>query len=1224
MKILTLRLKNLNSLKGEWKIDFSQSPFAENGLFAITGPTGAGKTTLLDAICLALYHQTPRLGAISTSANEIMTRGTAECLAEVEFDVKGTAYRAFWSMRRARGNPEGNLQQADVELSEVNSGKVLANQVRQKSDEIERITGLDFGRFTKSMLLSQGDFAAFLNANDGDRAELLEELTGTEIYGLLSKRVHEHYTDAKQALRELQAKTESFQLLSSEQLEALTQEQAQRLQQQHSLQQQISEAQAHSQWWEKLTAAQQQQQQANDHYAQAQQKQAAAAAELQRLSQSEPAERLRMPWTLWQNSKRDLEQRNAELSQQQQTKQALAAQLASNSAALQQAAQNLAETRQSNQQQETLITEQVLPLDQQISGLNLKQTEQQQLLSQLQQHVSQQTQQQQQLSTELQTLQQQLASEQHYLSTHQADANAATLLTGWTLLLAQLSKDQQSITVLNSELTRLQQTATTNREQQQSQTAQLTQQQQRVQQLQQHSSKLQQQWQQLLAQGDEQTLEQQLATLNQRWPLFHQAQATQNLYQQQQQEQQRLQTELQQLQPHQQQLSQQRAALAEQYKSAQQQLKDLTQLLSQEEQLAHFRQQLQHGEACPLCGATEHPLLTQALLDMPETLSRKQAALALLEQTSEQGQQCREALDSCNTRLADTELRLSALAQQQTAASATWQQLMPQLESELPIADLAALSALQQQMQQQANSISEQLQALRLAEKACQHAQQELSTAERTLDKQQSQLSLLQQQQQNTQQQQQQLTTQQQQLQLDCQQQEQTLLNQIQQQGYNPPATALADWLTQKQHDVSQYQQHQQQLQQIQQQHIAKETELKGINQQAQKLAEQLTQQQQQLTMLNTQLSELQQQRLQLFGTRQVAEVRQQALATLSEAEQLFATQQQQHQQLLQKDSELSAIINTLQQQAQSLSQSTAERQESWQQQLTASPFQDEAEFNAALLPETERSRLAMLKQQLEQAIQTSRSLLQQAEQQLSALLELPQAASWQFISAEQVRDKLALIQSEQAQLHSRLGQITQQLQQQQQETVRQQTLLEQINVQQQHYDDLSYLHALIGSASGDKFRRFAQGLTLDNLVYLANKQLERLHGRYLLKRKDADSLALSVLDTWQGDTERDTKTLSGGESFLVSLALALALSDLVSHKTSIDSLFLDEGFGTLDAETLDIALDALDNLNASGKMIGVISHIDAMKERIPTQLRVTKKSGLGVSQLDNRYRIAE
>lgn len=90
----------------------------------------------------------------------------------------------------------------------------------------------------------------------------------------------------------------------------------------------------------------------------------------------------------------------------------------------------------------------------------------------------------------------------------------------------------------------------------------------------------------------------------------------------------------------------------------------------------------------------------------------------------------------------------------------------------------------------------------------------------------------------------------------------------------------------------------------------------------------------------------------------------------------------------------------------------------------------------------------------------------------------------------------------------------------------------------------------------------------------------------------------------------------------MVSLALALALSDLVSHKTSIDSLFLDEGFGTLDAETLDTALDALDSLNASGKTIGVISHVEAMKDRIPVQIKVKKINGLGVSRLDNIFRV--
>lgn len=120
-----------------------------------------------------------------------------------------------------------------------------------------------------------------------------------------------------------------------------------------------------------------------------------------------------------------------------------------------------------------------------------------------------------------------------------------------------------------------------------------------------------------------------------------------------------------------------------------------------------------------------------------------------------------------------------------------------------------------------------------------------------------------------------------------------------------------------------------------------------------------------------------------------------------------------------------------------------------------------------------------------------------------------------------------------------------------------------------------------------------------------------------MLQRKSQEALELQVVDTWQADALRDTRTLSGGESFLVSLALALALSDLVSHKTQIESLFLDEGFGTLDAATLDGALDALDALNASGKTIGVISHVEAMKERIPVQIKVRKINGLGYSRLE-------
>ncbi len=266
------------------------------------------------------------------------------------------------------------------------------------------------------------------------------------------------------------------------------------------------------------------------------------------------------------------------------------------------------------------------------------------------------------------------------------------------------------------------------------------------------------------------------------------------------------------------------------------------------------------------------------------------------------------------------------------------------------------------------------------------------------------------------------------------------------------------------------------------------------------------------------------------------------------------------------------------------------------------------------------------LQKQLTQQKQQADLKLENALATQQSLTARDHAEQWQRELEEHGMQWVENQITEQAQqkdaLLSTLGQIKQQLNANNEAREKQRTLLEEMAAFETYYDDITYLHSLIGSASGDKFRRFAQGLTLDNLVQLANQQLDKLHGRYQLIRKENDGLGLSVLDTWQGDVVRDTKTLSGGESFLVSLALALALSDLVSHKTSIDSLFLDEGFGTLDAETLDVALDALDHLNASGKMIGVISHIEAMKERIPTQLKVIKRNGVGLSALEKPYAV--
>ena len=219
MKILAIRGCNLASLAGEFEIDLSHGALGGAGVFAIVGNTGAGKSTLLDALCVALFDRTPRLTNHSTvkvgrgaddkallGAQDVRTllrRGTSQGWAEVDFE-SGDArqYRARWSVRRARGQSDGTLQDEQLTLTAIEGGERFGGTKTETLKAIHARLGLSFDQFRRSALLAQGEFAAFLRADGKDRSELLERMTGTQIYSRLSVAAHVKAALAEQRLRD--------------------------------------------------------------------------------------------------------------------------------------------------------------------------------------------------------------------------------------------------------------------------------------------------------------------------------------------------------------------------------------------------------------------------------------------------------------------------------------------------------------------------------------------------------------------------------------------------------------------------------------------------------------------------------------------------------------------------------------------------------------------------------------------------------------------------------------------------------------------------------------------------------------------------------------------------------------------------------------------------------------------------------------------------------------
>ena len=1252
MRILKLRFQNLNSLQGEWEIDFRHAAYADEGIFAITGSTGAGKSTILDAICLALYGATPRLGEITQSRNDLMSRHTGECLSEVIFATKSGSYRCTWLQKRARKNPEGNLQSPTHEIAPFTDDAAdlppLETQTRKTRKLVAEFTGMDFDRFTRAMLLAQGSFAAFLQANSDERSNLLEEITGTEIYGDISKKVHEFKTQSDAELKTLTDRLSGMTVLSDEEVQSLTSQKNALVDIVNETKTAMTKIESDKLWRQNLDAYTHQihklEHEARD-LAEQESQFAPQKTRLQRalkaLEVSGDIKKLDYQRDLLTAQLSELAgyqhqlptaERNYQLAQKNQDERQAQAQQTEND--WQQAQMLLNQVRkldttlgQKNQYAQE-IAQQLSQLSEQLAH------NAQSIDSQQQQLVSQQTQREQFIQAQQQiphatTLPQTLVSLTQLQETSQAlSEQAQALVNEQQQLQGDFQHNEQQASALQSQLTQLQSQISEHRQNLESQTSHL------------HH----------LTQG------QSAAALRQQveiyWQTDQQLAAMQSDVQTWQTNLQHYQQFAQQLADGQTQLAQiasQRLTSEQQQQAAEQTVELLNRnliLLAKIQNLTEERDKLRHGEPCPLCGSTAHPFATHK----PYTPDDTEQQLAIAKQR----------LDDINRQLQQLLLEEHALTNNQQQLNEHLQHLQARNQRLLNQLQLASQHLIHAQPVQQAIETLPSVTASNADDDIAHQVLQTLTTTIQTektnnqqalvaLQESLTQIEAVQSEQQQTQQRLASLSEQ-----YNDVLQQQTLLHNQQQHRQDRIRDIDAQQLViaDKQHQViqridkllmpfatrehtfsfdttqdvnAQLNQHIDTLAQLLQRYQGLETKLSHINDTITGIEQALTRlvaDQQHLTQnqhqvrqrqqaLAQEISELQAQRYALFGEQAVDIVSHALIQAKNQALQDYqASQTAFHEQLSQ--------LQILQQQIASLTTSTTQLktaqqslQADIQQRFATLGFVDDADYRAAVLVDTERERLQQLASQLHDSQQRNHNLLSEAKRIQQQLLDHPQTA----LSLEQLLDALGQLQQQFSEQQKQLGAVEQQLAANEALKQNQQQLLDAINQQRNHTEEWKVLHQLIGSSDGKKFRNFAQGLTFNIMVAHANEQLKKMSDRYLLIADSEQPLMLNVMDNYQGGQIRTSKNLSGGESFIISLSLALGLSNMASHRMQVDSLFLDEGFGTLDEEALDVALDTLTNLQQSGKLIGVISHIQALKDRISSQIQVVPQTG-GISKI--------
>ena len=1232
MKILNIGGKNLASLAAEFCVDFDAGPLAGACLFAICGPTGAGKSTLLDALCLALYDATPRLvranrvqlpdvGPSALSVQDprnLLRRGAGEGYAQVDFvGNDGVAYRARWNVRRARGKPGGAMQPSGMTLHRLPDLIAVGGTKTEVLAEIAARIGLSFEQFTRAVLLAQNEFSAFLRTDDNERGELLETLTGSAVYSDISRRAYLRWKTEEDALARLSERLADQTPLALEVRAALEadaaaaqvalagfdtrraaleeqlrwHQEAQRLAAQVTLAEQacvatraaVQEAQARRAHLAAIDALQparpllaealridrERANVAGAHARAAQQLQQAADAQAQALAAVRAAETrhgdatqaLRDAVPMLDRAK-GLDAAIGALTpshvQAQQHHATAAAQLAQAAAASADSRRTLDATEAAHVQGQAWLNDHAG-----WEALAAQWPRWDALFAAAGQHAQQERSAREALTHTGQRL--------HAASTADSAATDALAVAARELG-AQDAARQQAIGALAAfdldALQREREGLDLRREQ--------------------------------LASAD--TLVGKLATTRARADEV-QVQASQ------------LESTVQAA----------NVALAAAQAAEPALLAAQTQAerslnvaeLACADSVVNLRAGLNDDLPCPVCGSVEHPYHSQgsALDDMLAGLRAEVARCRTAARDNHAMQAGERALaQSGASQLARLAAERTSLATALDANSAEW--------DAHPLRGAGELQALRDEHLDARRAHDERAQAARAAANArdaaqatydrltarhaqCQRAASEASTALGGIRAENDAL------------------------QGKLQQAASALADVLDQLD----APLLPGWRAQWQAAPQAFRaaraDEAEQWRQQSASHAARAAALGALRAEVSASEAAVTQasaahqaSSAALAGIDAELATQRAARAALWEGKPVAQVEQVLGAAVEGARAALAQAQHAAQQAALMETRLREALDQTQQRMAALDaeqESAAARLAGWlsahadehperdtprdQQQLARLLAID----SAALAQE--RRELDALDAAVVQANTVLAERRGQREVHLNGAQPDPQRQ-------EALAGELAALMEERQRADSDAAALRVQLAQDDERRTRAQSMMAEIEAQQLSERRWHRMADLIGSQDGKKFRNYAQQFTLDVLLGYANRHLEQLARRYRLERVAGGagpSLALLVRDQDMGGEIRSVNSLSGGETFLVSLALALGLASLSSNRVRVESLFIDEGFGSLDSETLRVAMDALDALQAMGRKVGVISHVQEMTERIATRI-VVEPAGAGAS----------